>query len=486
LLLRRCGPAMVSALVAFATLPSVAPAQTTAVPPLAHVFVIVMENHGYSQIVGSSSAPYINALLGKGGLATNYFAVAHPSLPNYLALAGGSTFGITSDCTTCWINATNIGDSVEAAGKTWKAYEESMPSACFVGDSYPYAQKHNPFVYFNDIRTNPARCQAHDVPLTQLATDLASASTTPNYAFITPNMCDDMHDCSISTGDSWLQREVPQILGSPAFTTQRSLLALTWDEDDFTTANQVPLIMISSAIAQGTRSSLGYNHYSLVSTIDAILGPAAPNTIVAGAPPMSDLLAPPRVALCTGVTLSVNPGPTGATGVATTLTASSAGCPNPVYRFWVRDPGSRWSMVRDYGTSNTHVWAQTGAAGVHSLEVDVRDASERSVYDAVANLAYTVAGCQSASLTTTPASPQPATAQITLSASATCPGTPQYRFWIRPPGAAWRIVRDYGTTSSLTWTPPATKGPYGLEVDVRDAGATASYERVSNILYTIS
>ena len=259
-------------------------------PSFDHVFVIVMENHAYNQIIGSSAAPYINSLATSGGLGTNYTAVAHPSLPNYLALAGGNTYGITSDCTTCWVSAPNIADNLEAAGKSWKAYQESMPSACFVGDSGSYVQKHDPFIYFNNIRTNASRCQSHVVPYTQLATDLRSTSTTPNYAFITPNSCNDMHDCSIQTGDSWLSQQVPQILGSPAFTSQRSLLALLWDEDDFTSANQVPLILLGSGITPGYRSGASYNHYSLLHTIEAGLGLATLTASDAGAPIMSDFV----------------------------------------------------------------------------------------------------------------------------------------------------------------------------------------------------
>jgi len=197
-----------------------------------HVFVIVMENHSFGEIVGSTSAPYFNSLIPAGGLGSKYYAVTHPSLPNYLALAGASTFGITSDCTTCWVNASNIADKIEGVGSTWKAYMESMPSACFIGDSYPYAQKHNPFIYFNDIRTNSTRCAQHILPYTQMSTDLQSTTTTPNYAFITPNMCNDTHDCAVSSGDNWLKAQVPVILGSPAFKTQHSLLAIVWDEDD--------------------------------------------------------------------------------------------------------------------------------------------------------------------------------------------------------------------------------------------------------------
>jgi phosphatidylinositol-3-phosphatase len=277
--------------IAIAVQPSMPASAQPAVPALDHVFVIVMENHSFSEIIGSSSAPYINALLTGGGIATNYFAVTHPSLPNYLALTGGSTFGITSDCNTCWISAPNIADRVEAAGKTWKAYEESMPSSCFVGDSYPYVQKHDPFIYYNDIRTNGSRCAGHVVPFTQITSDLTATSTTPNFAFITPNACDDMHDCSIASGDAWLGQHVPQILGSPAFTTQHSLLAITWDEDDFTTINRVTTILVGPDVLPGAQSSIYYNHYSLLRTFENGLGLAALTGNDGGAAPLLDLFA---------------------------------------------------------------------------------------------------------------------------------------------------------------------------------------------------
>ena len=459
-------------------------------PAMDHVFVVVMENHAYSSIIGSSSAPYINSLVASGGLATNYYAVAHPSLPNYLALVGGSTFGITSDCTTCWISSPSIADNLESAGRSWKAYVESMPSACYVGDSSPYAQKHNPFVYFNSIRTNATRCKAHDVPYTQLAVDLQSASTTPNYAFITPNMCNDMHDCSVATGDAWLKQQVPLILKSPAFTTQRSLLAITWDEDDSSSANHVPLIFVGPGVRAGATTSLGYNHYSLLHTFEAALGLPALTSVDAGAPPVSDLVAsstapaPPPTA-CRGAGLTVTPATPGGTGIAVTMGGSTSGCANPRYRFWVRDPGSRWSMVQNYGAATSHVWAQTGLAGSYALEVDVRDASSTAAYDAVANLTYQVNGCSADALSTNPAGTQPRGTTITLVGSATCPGTPTYRFWVRAPGGAWRIARDYSTSSTFGWS-PAIAGSYSLELDVRDQNASAVYEKVTNISYSIS
>src|SRR5438132_6426003 len=207
--------------------PAASATQSTTVPSFAHVVVVVMENTSASSIIGNTSqASYINSLAGSNAYSTNDFAITHPSLPNYLALTGASTFGITSDCppSSCPVNATNLMDRVEGAGLSWKAYMESMPSACGTTDSYPYVVKHNPFVYYNDIRTNASRCQSHVVPFTQLSTDLQSTSSLPAFSWITPNMCNDMHDCSIATGDTWLSQKIPSILSSPAFTTQNSLL----------------------------------------------------------------------------------------------------------------------------------------------------------------------------------------------------------------------------------------------------------------------
>ena len=280
---------LVAGLVVSAPSPKTASAAVTTVPAFDHVFVVVMENHSYGEIVGSTSAPYINSLVASGTLATSYYAITHPSLPNYLALTGASTFGVTSDCTTCWVSAASIADRLESAGKTWKGYMDSMPSACFVGDSSPYAQKHDPFIYFNAIRTNTARCSSHVVPYSQLATDLRSTATTPSFSFITPNMCNDMHDCSVATGDAWLKQEMTKLLASPAFTTQRSLLAITFDEDDSSASNRVPFIAVGSGVKAGYKSSATYNHYSFLRTVEAALGLSTVASADAAATAMTDL-----------------------------------------------------------------------------------------------------------------------------------------------------------------------------------------------------
>ncbi len=133
-------------------------ARSSGLPNFSHIFIIIMENQNEDGVIGNSAAPYINSLAHQYSTAANYFGITHPSLPNYLELLGGSTFGVSSDCTSCFQNAPNLVDQLESAHKSWKAYMEDMPSPCFVGNAGSYAQKHNPFIYFDDIRTNAARC----------------------------------------------------------------------------------------------------------------------------------------------------------------------------------------------------------------------------------------------------------------------------------------------------------------------------------------
>jgi phosphatidylinositol-3-phosphatase len=238
------------------------------------VFVIVMENHEYSSVIGSSAAPYMDGLAASYGLATNYYGVSHPSLPNYLALTAGSTFGITSDCTTCFVNATNIADQVEASGRSWKAYMEDMPSACYLGaSSGNYAMKHNPFLYYNDIRNNASRCAAHVVPFSQFSADMSSGQV-PSFIWITPNMCNDMHDCSVTTGDNWLRSVVPTILASSAY-RNGGLLLITFDEGTSNagccgsaSGGHVVTLVISPRSIAGYRSGIAEDHYGLLRTIE--------------------------------------------------------------------------------------------------------------------------------------------------------------------------------------------------------------------------
>jgi len=258
------------------------------VPSFDHIFLVIMENHGYDEIIGNAEAPYINQLAAGYGLATNYVSVAHPSLPNYLALTGGDTFGVTTDCTDCFQQAPNLAvDRINPSGRTWRAYMESMPSPGYLGDAYPYMQKHDPFVYYDDLRTDPAQL-ANVVPLDQLATDLVTAQTTPAFGWITPSMLHDMHDGTIAQGDTWLSSQIPALLASPAWTQQRSLLVITWDEDDNAPGNQVATLVIADDVPPGYRSAVAYNHYSLLRTIELAWGLAPLTANDAGATVMSD------------------------------------------------------------------------------------------------------------------------------------------------------------------------------------------------------
>ncbi len=249
------------------------------VPKFSHIFVIVLENRAYDQVIGNQQESYLNSLAHEYSLAEQYYGVSHPSLPNYLALIGGDTFGISSDCTDCFVNQTNLVDQIEASGRNWTAYQESMPHACFMGDAPPsYRQKHNPFIYFDNIRNNPARC-AKIVPFTQFASDV-SANTVPDFAWITPNMCNDGHDCPASTTDAWLRTVVPQITGSPAW-RDNGVLFITFDESEkadengccqYAQGGRLATLVISPLGKPGFRSSIGYDHYSLLRTIEASWG----------------------------------------------------------------------------------------------------------------------------------------------------------------------------------------------------------------------
>jgi phosphatidylinositol-3-phosphatase len=239
---------------------------TTGIPRFAHVFIIMMENKESSQVIGSSSAPFINHLASQYGSAANYTGVAHPSLPNYMAVTGGETV-FTTDCSGCVTPAQHIADQVVVSGRHWKAYMESMPAPCTTTDSGLYAQKHNPFIHYTDVVGNATRCRNHVVPFTSFATDLKSTSLA-DYVWITPNLCHDMHDCSVATGDNWLSSVVPEITGSPAFAN--SVLFVLWDEGTTSTGGGgvVPAIVVSDLTKAGLKSTTAYNHYSVLRTIE--------------------------------------------------------------------------------------------------------------------------------------------------------------------------------------------------------------------------
>jgi phospholipase C len=223
--------------------------------------------------------PVFNRLASQYTLLTHYYAVSHPSLPNYIAMIGGDTHGITSDCTDCFISATNLTDLLDEANLTWRTYQEDMPSPCFVGSTDTYAQRHNPFIYFDDIRTDTALCQANVVPLTQLDSDLASGNL-PNFSFIMPNLCNSGHDCGLNVADSWLAAMVTKLTSAKTF-DDRSLIIVTFDEGQGdhsccglprSAGGQVATLLISPLVKSGFQDPTPYSHYSILKTLSAAWG----------------------------------------------------------------------------------------------------------------------------------------------------------------------------------------------------------------------
>ena len=240
------------------------------------IAVIVMESKGYGEVIGSRQAPFINGLARTFGLASGMYAISHPSLPNYLALTGGSTFGIGSDCTGCSVAKTGIVDQLSAAGISWKAYMEDMPQPCYTGArAGRYAKKHDPFVYYREIVANPYRC-SNVVPFSQLQTDIASRQL-PSFVWITPNLCHDMHDCSVAGGDRFLGGIVPSLLQALG---PRGVLFLTWDEgnaDDagccrLASGGHVASVVAGAGAKRGARLDTPVDHYSLLQTIEDLFG----------------------------------------------------------------------------------------------------------------------------------------------------------------------------------------------------------------------
>jgi hypothetical protein len=245
------------------------PSALPAIPNFGHVFVIVMENEESTSIIGNPTAPYINGLASRYGLATNDTAVSHPSEPNYLAIWCGSTQGVTDVGVYNFASGSTLADQIEASGRSWHVAAQNVPLGCFGaatasgGEDGPgsYARKHEPAISWRSVSGNPSRCA--------LITDFAHFDPTlGNFWFVVPNLCNDMHDCSIATGDTFLKRFVPKILSSAAFAD--SLVVLTWDEGSTATGGggKVASIVISPLAKPAFTSATSHSHYSLLHTIE--------------------------------------------------------------------------------------------------------------------------------------------------------------------------------------------------------------------------
>ncbi|MEV5505538.1 alkaline phosphatase family protein [Streptomyces orinoci] len=237
-----------------------------AVPTPDHVVVVVFENHAYDQVVGSSSAPYINSLVRGGANLTQSFAETHPSQPNYYALFSGDTQGVTDDsCVDIgFSDAPNLASELADAGKSWGSYNESLPSegstVCRSGD---YAQKHNPWFGFSNVPLSSAHTfDAFPADYSQL----------PTVSFVIPNLCSDMHDCSVATGDNWLRNNLKSYADWAQ--NHNSLLLLTFDEDNRLSGNRIPTVLYGQPVRAGSSTDTTYNHYDVLHTLEDMYGTA--------------------------------------------------------------------------------------------------------------------------------------------------------------------------------------------------------------------
>jgi hypothetical protein len=250
--------------------------------------VLFFENHEFDSVIGNRAMPNYNQYADENALLTQYYAITHPSLPNYLAVFGGDTFGISSDCEKCFISADNLADQIEANGRTWRAYFQDMPRPCFVGDTAIYVQKHNPFMYFDSIRLDATRCNRSIVPFSQLDMDLADGGL-PDFVYIMPNSCvstdDDFSnpDCDLSLADGWLGEVMGMLLDylNPRAASEPYLIVLTWDEGQGShsccglpaeAGGRVPTVLISPLVKSGFQDNTPYTHYSLLKTIESAWG----------------------------------------------------------------------------------------------------------------------------------------------------------------------------------------------------------------------
>ena len=263
-------------------------------PTFSHVIVVVEENHSYSDVIGNSSLPYLNGLASQYGLATQYFANAHPSLPNYFMLTAGLTETFDDNFSGTISDDNSVRELVKA-GKSWRAYQESLPSAGYLaGDAPPYLRHHNPFSYLSDVQNNPSQA-ANIVPFSQFATDLAN-NALPQFCFITPNVNDDAHDGTLAAADAWLQANIAPLLASSAFQSS-GLLIITFDEGDITDLDHggghVATIIVSSKSKAGYQSQTLYQHQSTLRLALAASGVSSFPGLAGAAPDMTEFFTGP-------------------------------------------------------------------------------------------------------------------------------------------------------------------------------------------------
>src|SRR6266540_2854653 len=454
-----------------------------------HVVVVIMEDHGIQEICGSSpppcqstmGAPYMAGLANSYAIGSQYLGVTHYSQADYLAMLGGTTDNCSSAGCPWPFNGPNLVDRLEASGLTWKGYMENqnMASGCDLSYHQPYTPEHNPFVGFTDIVNSPTRCSqivlanpsgcsVTDCPLIN---DLNSGSA-PNFMWLTPNNCDNMHGftytngtvlCpkSVSFGDGYLSSLVPNILKSTTFTTQRSALFVVFDEgngycplNQSTTEDCVYAVWAGRQAKQNFGTTQLYNHYSWLRTIEVNWNLQSLTSNDANATPMAEFFAPPLSA-----TFSYNPS-SPQVGQQVTFSASASGGTTPYSFSWSFGDGATGT-----GSSATHTYS---SSGTFNVVLTVKDSSSPQ-QTASAQKSVTVTS-QPLPLTVSfaynPSSPETGQ-QVTFTASATG-GTSPYTF-------SW----DFGDGGTAAVNPAthtySSSGSFVVTVTAKDAtGASAT------------
>lgn len=258
-------------------------------PSFSHVVIVVEENHSFGDVVGNSSMPYFNNLVSQYGLATQYFANAHPSIPNYFVLTTGQPETM-NDNFTGTVTDDNVVRELVKAGKSWKAYQESIPSTGYLGaDTLPYVRRHDPFSYLSDVQNDKSQA-ANIVAFSQFAQDLAN-NALPQYSFITPNVMDDAHNGTLAAADSWLQANIAPLISNSEFQSS-GLLIITFDEGDQSDikngGGQVATLIISSGAKKGFKSTTLYQHQSALRLSLSALGVTQFPGLAGTAPDMTE------------------------------------------------------------------------------------------------------------------------------------------------------------------------------------------------------
>lgn len=231
------------------------------------VMIVVLENADFSEAMGH---PFLSRLAREGALLSNFHALAHPSQPNYVALTAGTLKGVDSNHPVT-LSLRHIGDLIEAKGLSWKAYAEDFPGDCYLKpESGDYARKHLPFLSFQNIQSDSLRCRQRVVNAAELAGDIANGRL-PNYSLYVPNQKNDGHDTNVAYADRWLAHTFGPLLRDPRFTT-RLLLVVTFDESKGDGTNHIYTSLWGESVLPGSTSDAHYDHYSLLRTVEDVLG----------------------------------------------------------------------------------------------------------------------------------------------------------------------------------------------------------------------